>query len=86
MAFEDPTGTDHDYLGGGLRKAIYNYMHGVGLDVDVREWFEPRADGVQAAAQGAELVVGAGQRAAPRLTAGVPRTTVPPDLIEQFLS
>ena len=42
-AFDDPVGTDHDFLGAGLRKALYNYMHGVGLDVDVREWFEPRA-------------------------------------------
>jgi hypothetical protein len=32
----DPVGTDHDYLGGGWRKAIYNYMHGIGLDADVR--------------------------------------------------
>ena len=40
--FRDPTGTDHDYLGVGLRKALYNYMHGVGLDTDVREWFEPK--------------------------------------------
>jgi radical SAM superfamily enzyme YgiQ (UPF0313 family) len=40
--FHDPTGTDHDYLGSGLRKALYNYMHGIGLDADVREWFEPR--------------------------------------------
>ena len=23
----------------GLRKALYNYMHGIGLDEDVREWF-----------------------------------------------
>ena len=42
LEFDDPTGTDHDFLGVGLRKALYNYMHGVGLDVDVREWFEPR--------------------------------------------
>ena len=43
--FIDPTGTDHDFLGFGLRKALYNYMHGIGLDTDVREWFEapPRA-------------------------------------------
>ncbi len=41
LAFEDPTGTDHDMLGVGLRKAIYNYMHGLGLDEDVRTWFEP---------------------------------------------
>jgi radical SAM superfamily enzyme YgiQ (UPF0313 family) len=40
LPFEDPTGTDHDALGVGLRKALYNYMHGVGLDVDVRFWFE----------------------------------------------
>lgn len=33
-------------FGPGLRKAIYNYMHGVGLDKDVRWWFDfkmPRA-------------------------------------------
>jgi radical SAM superfamily enzyme YgiQ (UPF0313 family) len=42
IPFEDPTGTDHDGLGEGLRKALYNYMHGVGLDLDVREWFERR--------------------------------------------
>jgi tRNA A37 methylthiotransferase MiaB len=40
IAFIDPTGTDHDTLGQGLKKAIYNYMHGVGLEDDVRQWFE----------------------------------------------
>ena len=40
IAFIDPTGTDHDQLGRGLKKAIYNYMHGVGLDQDVRAWFD----------------------------------------------
>jgi hypothetical protein len=40
VAFVDPTGTDHDSLGFGLKKALYNYMHGVGLDEDVRSWFE----------------------------------------------
>jgi hypothetical protein len=24
----------------GLRKALYNYMHGLGLDEDVRQWFD----------------------------------------------
>jgi hypothetical protein len=41
LAFDDPTGADHDALGDGLRKALYNYMHGVGLDEDVRAWFRP---------------------------------------------
>lgn len=40
VGFIDPTGTDHDLLGLGLKKAIYNYMHGVGLEEDVRTWFE----------------------------------------------
>ncbi|MDR3606416.1 MAG: radical SAM protein [Oligoflexia bacterium] len=40
LAFEDPTPCDHELLGVGLRKALYNYMHGVGLDLDVRFWFE----------------------------------------------
>jgi hypothetical protein len=34
--FIDPTGVDHDRLGKALNKALYNYMHGIGLDEDVR--------------------------------------------------
>ena len=40
VGFIDPTGTDHDALGAGLKKALYNYMHGIGLDEDVRRWFD----------------------------------------------
>ena len=40
VGFVDPTGVDHDWLGGALRKALYNFMHGLGLDEDVRVWFE----------------------------------------------
>ena len=40
IGFIDPTGVDHDALGVGLKKAIYNYMHGVGLDDDVRMWWD----------------------------------------------
>ena len=39
VAFIDPTGVDHDALGSALKKAIYNYMHGIGLEEDVRMWF-----------------------------------------------
>jgi radical SAM superfamily enzyme YgiQ (UPF0313 family) len=42
IGFIDPTGTDHDALGVGLKKALYNYMHGIGLDEDVRQWFDFR--------------------------------------------
>ena len=42
VGFVDPTGVDHDKLGRALKKAIYNFMHGVGLEEDVRAWFEGR--------------------------------------------
>ena len=40
VGFIDPTGVDHDALGVALNKALYNYMHGIGLDQDVRSWFD----------------------------------------------
>ena len=44
IGFTDPTpmppGVDHDVLGQGLRKAIYNYMHGLCAEDDVRRWFD----------------------------------------------
>ena len=42
VQFDDPTGVDHDALGQGLNKALYNYMHGIGLETNVRQWFEQR--------------------------------------------
>ncbi len=39
VAFDDPTGCDHDFFAEGLRKAVYNYMHGVGLDSEPRSFF-----------------------------------------------
>ena len=38
--FFDPTGTDHEMLGNGLRKALYNYMHGIGFDQPMSFWFD----------------------------------------------
>ena len=42
VGFIDPSGVDHDALGVSLKKALYNYMHGIGLEEDVRTWFGPR--------------------------------------------
>lgn len=42
IGFVDPTGVDHDQLGVALNKALYNYMHGLGLEQDVRSWFDGR--------------------------------------------
>jgi Radical SAM superfamily len=77
VEFDDPVGTDHDFLGSGLREAVYNYMHGVGLDADVRDWFEPRAKGRRRRER---------RRGRHSVSVGVPGTTVPPDLIHRFLA
>ena len=42
VGFIDPTGVDHDALGRSLKKAIYNFMHGIGIEQDVRRWFDIR--------------------------------------------
>jgi hypothetical protein len=35
----DPLGADHDQFAEGLRKSLFNYMHGVGLDMPLARWF-----------------------------------------------
>ncbi len=37
---DDPQGCDHELFGAGLAKAIYNYMHGIGLDEPLSFWFD----------------------------------------------
>jgi radical SAM superfamily enzyme YgiQ (UPF0313 family) len=39
VPFEDPTIADHDAHAFGLRKALYNYMHGIGIEEPVESWF-----------------------------------------------
>lgn len=36
----DPVNTDHEMLGQGLKKALYNYMHGMGFDYPMSFWFD----------------------------------------------
>ena len=57
LVHTDPTGADHDRYGEGLKKSLYNYMHGVGLDHELQEWFAHR----------------------------IPETSLPPDLIYEYL-
>lgn len=73
--FTDATGVDHDVFGAALKNALYNYMHGVGLDVDVRDWFAHR-----------EPDRCAGRSTRRRTIEAVPRTTVPPNVIERALA
>ncbi|MGA9656235.1 MAG: B12-binding domain-containing radical SAM protein [Polyangia bacterium] len=46
IPFAEPTGEDPAPFAPGLRRAVYNFMHGQGLRADVRSWFDfpvPRA-------------------------------------------
>ncbi|WP_373515950.1 radical SAM protein [Persicitalea sp.] len=37
---DDPTGADHDRFAEGLRKSLFNYMHGVGFELSLKKWFD----------------------------------------------
>lgn len=37
---DDPEGANHDLFGDGLSKSLFNYMHGVGLDFPLKQWFD----------------------------------------------
>lgn len=36
----DPTGAEHELFSDGLKTSLFNYMHGVGFDIDLAEWFD----------------------------------------------
>jgi hypothetical protein len=40
IQFKDTTGIDHDKFSFGLKKSLFNYMHDIGLDYDLQEWFD----------------------------------------------
>ncbi len=40
LQHEDPTGCDHQAFTQGLNKAVYNFMHGIGTDHPVANWFD----------------------------------------------
>lgn len=40
IQFKDTTGINHDQFSYGLKKSLFNYMHGVCLDEPLQDWFE----------------------------------------------
>ena len=38
--YTDKTGIDHDAFSFGLKKSLYNFMHGIGFDIPLHEWFD----------------------------------------------
>ncbi len=39
IQFSDKTGIDHDKFSFGLKKSIFNFMHGIGFELSLQEWF-----------------------------------------------
>jgi hypothetical protein len=39
IQFKDKTGINHDKFSFGLKKSLFNYMHGMCFDYDLQEWF-----------------------------------------------
>ena len=37
---DDPTGADHEKYSAGLKKALYNYMHGIGFEWPLQKFFD----------------------------------------------
>jgi hypothetical protein len=40
IQFRDKTGIDHDKFSFGLKKSLFNYMHGICFDYDLQDWFD----------------------------------------------
>ena len=38
--FTDKTGIDHDKFSFGLKKSLFNFMHGICFDYDLQDWFD----------------------------------------------
>lgn len=42
LDYVDKTGIDHGQFSFGLKKSLYNYMHGICFDYDLQDWFDFR--------------------------------------------
>jgi len=40
IQFKDKTGINHDKFSFGLKKSLFNYMHGIGFDYELQDWFD----------------------------------------------
>lgn len=38
--FKDKTGIDHNKFSFGLRKSLFNYMHGINFEIPLQDWFD----------------------------------------------
>ena len=41
IQFKDKTGIDHTKFSFGLKKSLFNFMHGIGFEIPLHDWFDP---------------------------------------------
>jgi radical SAM superfamily enzyme YgiQ (UPF0313 family) len=39
LTYTDPKGCDHELFSDGLRRSLFNYMHGIGFELPLQKWF-----------------------------------------------
>ena len=40
LIHKDSTGANHELFSAGLKKSLFNYMHGIGFEIQLSDWFE----------------------------------------------
>ncbi len=40
IQFKDKTGIDHEKFSFGLKKSLFNFMHGIGFELPLQDWFD----------------------------------------------
>jgi hypothetical protein len=40
LSHEDPLGTEHEKFSVGLKKSLFNFMHGICFEYDLQDWFD----------------------------------------------
>ncbi len=71
IEYEDASGADHDRFGYGLKKSLFNYMHGIGLDDPLQKWFEDKVPKTTVPSNFIQNVLTENELSAPRLNAKV---------------
>ena len=58
LVHDDPAGCDHHAYAPGLKKAVYNFMHGLGTDLPVKAWFDHKVPAISVKKDHVEQSIG----------------------------
>lgn len=79
----DETGADHEVFAFGLKKSLFNYMHGIGLNDPLQKWFDFKVPKTKVAPDHIQKVLEQDIYTAPKPTARIVYLGKPP-IIEHF--